>query len=372
MRHEAQRAIQASFFWLSAANPFFILQIRRQYLLYDTLVSVNDAMNNPSLLKRPLKVVFVGEDGVDEGGVKKEFFQLIVREIFKEEFGMFTYNSESRNFWFNMNSFETEAEYRLIGIILGLGIYNLTNLDVHFPQIVYKKLCKETVGLKDLIDFDPQIYKSMKELLSFEGDIENIFCLNFTVTHEYFGTKKVVELKKDGSNISVNSENRAEYVELYTKYLLVDSIDKQFQAFAKGFDAVIGGPALSLLCPLELENLICGNTYLDFAALEAKTIYRGGFHAESRVIRWFWNYVNEMSPEEHKLLLKFTTGSDRAPLRGLGHLPFVIQNAGANTSQLPTAHTCFNTLLIPNYNSEHDLRTRLSTAIRNAEGFGLQ
>jgi E3 ubiquitin-protein ligase HERC4 len=372
MQHEAQKAIQASF-WFMPANPYFILQVRRSHLLHDALVQVNEVIRtNASVLKRPLKVAFHGEEGVDEGGVKKEFFQLIVREIFKEEFGMFTYNHERRTFWFNQNSLETGAEFQMIGVILGLGIYNLTNLDVHFPQVVYKKLCKETPSTADLREFDPVVAKSMAELLEFKGDVENVFCLSFSASVDFFGSTKIVEFKKDGHNIPVTEANRKEYVELYTKYLLVDSVEKQFTPFAKGFHAVIDGPALSLLRPQELEVLICGNTFLDFQALEAKTQYRGGFHAESRVIKWFWSVVHDMDLESKKKLLKFATGTDRAPLRGLGHLPFIIQNAGANTDQLPTSHTCFNTLLIPNYSSFEEVKRKLYIAIENSEGFGLQ
>ena len=40
--------------------------------------------------------------------------------------------------------------------------------------------------------------------------------------------------------------------------------------------------------------------------------------------------------------------------------------------RLPTAHTCFNHLLLPEYSGEATLRERLVTAINNAEGFGLQ
>jgi hypothetical protein len=37
------------------------------------------------------QVKFVGEEGVDEGGPQKEFFQLLVRQCFNPEFGMFVY-----------------------------------------------------------------------------------------------------------------------------------------------------------------------------------------------------------------------------------------------------------------------------------------
>lgn len=46
-------------------------------------------LNDVSDLKKPLKVKFEGEDGIDEGGVKKEWFQLLVSEIFSPKYGMF-------------------------------------------------------------------------------------------------------------------------------------------------------------------------------------------------------------------------------------------------------------------------------------------
>ena len=75
-------------------------------------------------LKKELKIQFVGEEGIDAGGVKQEFFQLIVREIFDLKYGMFTFNKETRLFWFNKHSLESEQEYHLIGMIIGLAIYN--------------------------------------------------------------------------------------------------------------------------------------------------------------------------------------------------------------------------------------------------------
>jgi hypothetical protein len=49
-----------------------------------------------------------------------------------------------------------------------------------------------------------------------------------------------------------------------------------------------------------------------------------------------------------------------------------VQRAGPDTEKLPTAHTCFNTLLLPEYSSRDKLQRKLMTAIQNAQGFGLQ
>jgi hypothetical protein len=49
-----------------------------------------------------------------------------------------------------------------------------------------------------------------------------------------------------------------------------------------------------------------------------------------------------------------------------------VQRSGPDSDLLPTAHTCFNVLLLPEYASKEKLRERLAVAMANAEGFGLQ
>ena len=100
--------------------------------------------------------------------------------------------------------------------------------------------------------------------------------------------------------------------------------------------------------------------------------YEGNYQADSKVVQWLWTVVNEMSLEDKRKFLKFFTGSDRAPIGGLGRLTTIVQRAGPDSDRLPTAHTCFNTLLLPEYGSRGKLRTLLHTAIQNAAGFGLE
>ncbi|MCO5552190.1 hypothetical protein L7F22_005702 [Adiantum nelumboides] len=137
------------------------------------------------------------------------------------------------------------------------------------------------------------------------------------------------------------------YVELYVQYLLEDSIKNQFVPFNKGFQQVCGGDALQLCHYEELELIICGLPHFDFEALEKVTIYHGGYTKDSNIVKWFWKLVKETSLEEKKSLLFFTTGNDRAPVGGLGSLQFIIQRNDGETDRLPTAHTCFNVLLLP-------------------------
>jgi len=68
---------------------------------------------------------------------------------------MFTYDNETRQFWFNSMSFENDGQFSLIGIVLGLAIYNSTIVDVRFPPVVYRKLVGKLGTFKDLADVKP-------------------------------------------------------------------------------------------------------------------------------------------------------------------------------------------------------------------------
>jgi len=73
-----------------------------------------------------------------------------------------------------------------------------------------------------------------------------------------------------------------------------------------------------------------------------------------------------------KKFLEFCTGSDRVPINGLKSIRFCVQRNGEDSERLPTASTCFNMLLLPNYSTKEKLQTKVLTAIENAEGFGLK
>jgi len=92
----------------------------------------------------------------------------------------------------------------------------------------------------------------------------------------------------------------------------------------------------------------------------------------SQQVCMLWEVVHSLSLEQKKRLLFFTTGCDRAPVGGLGTLQFIVQRSGPDSDRLPTAHTCFNILLLPEFADVAKLRKLLLIAIENAEGFGLQ
>eukprot|EP00727_Mastigamoeba_balamuthi_P004670 m51a1_g14200 putative ubiquitin ligase (752) ;mRNA; r:138249-141205 len=345
------------------------IRVRRENLIQDSLDCL--VGHDPSDFKLPIRVEFSGEAGLDHGGVQKEWFQLVIQSIFDPMFGMFVLNERTRTFWFNPNS-DSIPDFKLIGILLGLAIYNNAILNVHFPKVVYKKLLsvRYEPELEDLEDVYPDMRRSLQKMLEPGFDVDELG-LTFTVEYEYYGSVRSLELKPGGASVAVTRENKAEYVRLRLHWVLVDSVEKQFSSFREGFKSVISDSrAMGLFKPEELELVICGSPELDFQDMERHTHYEG-YEASDQVIRWFWEVIHSLTLEQKRLFLAFTTGTDRCPIGGLKDLRLIVGKHGDDPDQLPTASTCFNYLHLPAYDSKEKLRDKLLQAIENCTGFGL-
>tara|TARA_B100000524_G_scaffold337379_1_gene228013 strand:+ start:12 stop:350 length:339 start_codon:yes stop_codon:yes gene_type:complete len=108
---------------------------------------------------------------------------------------------------------------------------------------------------------------------------------------------------------------------------------------------------------------------LDFAALERVAQYDDGYTKEHPTVALLWEVIHELSLEMQKKFLVFCTGSDRCPIKGLGNLNFVISRNTVDECRLPSAHTCFNHLLLPEYKDKQKLKEQLLKAISDTEGF---
>ncbi|XP_047280955.1 putative E3 ubiquitin-protein ligase HERC4 isoform X11 [Homo sapiens] len=355
---------------IESVNPCLILVVRRENIVGDAMEVLRKTKNID--YKKPLKVIFVGEDAVDAGGVRKEFFLLIMRELLDPKYGMFRYYEDSRLIWFSDKTFEDSDLFHLIGVICGLAIYNCTIVDLHFPLALYKKLLKKKPSLDDLKELMPDVGRSMQQLLDYpEDDIEETFCLNFTITVENFGATEVKELVLNGADTAVNKQNRQEFVDAYVDYIFNKSVASLFDAFHAGFHKVCGGKVLLLFQPNELQAMVIGNTNYDWKELEKNTEYKGEYWAEHPTIKIFWEVFHELPLEKKKQFLLFLTGSDRIPILGMKSLKLVIQSTGGGEEYLPVSHTCFNLLDLPKYTEKETLRSKLIQAIDHNEGFSL-
>ena len=353
---------------LNSRDIFFKLKINRENLIEDTL---NEISKYYDKLQYPLKVEFLGEEAEDEGGVRKEFFMLVTRKLFDVNYGMFIYNKKTRLFWFNINSFESNIKFELIGIILGLALFNGIILDIKFPMAIYKKLLGIEPGLNDLKECDPELYNSLNFLINTDDkNLKDSLDTTFTISIDKFGEKITIPLKPNGENIMIDFENKNEYVDLYINWFFNESIKEFYNSFEKGFYKVFDKKLSKILSPQELELIICGTQKLDYNELQKSVRYEG-YTSDSITIKYFWEILMEFNEEEKKKFLFFVTGCDRAPIDGLGSLPFAISR-NANINELPSSHTCFNHLILPDYQNKEFLKIKIQTAINYSEGFGLK
>ncbi|XP_050295958.1 probable E3 ubiquitin-protein ligase HERC4 isoform X2 [Anthonomus grandis grandis] len=372
MQNAAQQAVVAAMFSpnrMAAINQFLMLNITRDHIVEDTLRELSSV--TPQDLKKPLKIKFCGEEAEDAGGVTKEFFMLLLREILDPKYGMFKEYEETRAIWFSENTFEENSVYFLIGMICGLAIYNFTIIDIPFPLALYKKLLGEPVGLNDLKDLSPSIMNSLKSLLEYDGDdLDEVFCLNFSINRDIWGEIVTVDLKPNGANISVTQENKREYVSLYVDYVFNKSVNNQYTAFHEGFMKVCDGRVLQLFHSHELMAIVVGNENYDWHVLEEVAEYKNGYTSSDPTIRYFWEVIHEMSLEDKKKFLLFLTGTYRIPIQGMKAIKITIQPT-TDDKFLPVAHTCFNLLDLPRYKTKERLRYKLMQAIQQTQGFSL-
>lgn len=402
MEHDARRQMEIkareaffhSIMSRKAINQYLVLKVRRDCLVEDSLRSVSEVVGTgQEEVKKGLRIEFLGEEGLDSGGLRKEWFLLLVREVFDPEHGLFVYDEDSQYCYFNPNTFETSDQFFLVGAVLGLAIYNSTILDVALPPFAFRKLLasapnytgpatsasrpKSGYTLEDLSEFRPTLAKGLSQLLEFDGDVKETFCRDFVAIGDRYGQLVEVPLCPNGENRAVTNSNRREFVDLYIRYLLDTSVTRQYEPFKRGFFTVCGGNALSLFRPEEIELLIRGSDEpLDVATLRAVAIYDGwgkGINASVEpVVDWFWDTFGKASAKDQRKLLSFITSSDRIPAMGATSLVIKITCLGDHSNRFPIARTCFNMIGLYRYRDRSVLEDKLWRAVIESEGFGIK
>lgn len=372
MNSAVQRVITRMFFSpmeSASISQFLEIHVSRENIVEDTIRELSE--HTTSDLKKPLRVHFLGEEAEDAGGVRKEFFMLVLKDILDPKYGMFQSYEETNTIWFREDTFEDDTMFFLIGILCGLAIYNFTIINIPFPLAMYKKLLNEPVKLQDVKELSPTLHKSLEDVLNYnEPDLEEVFGLHFDITRDVFGEVKVIPLKPNGENIPVTLENKHEFVELYVDMILNKLVESRFQQFSGGFHKVCGGRVLHLFHAQELMSVVIGNENYDWYQLENNATYKKGYSSSDPTIRMFWEVFHELPLEDKKNFLLYLTGSDRIPIQGMKAIKIVIQPT-ADDSYLPVAHTCFNLLDLPRYNTKEKLKYKLLQAIKQTQGFSL-
>ncbi|KMV66251.1 E3 ubiquitin-protein ligase [Encephalitozoon cuniculi EcunIII-L] len=360
-------SLQDSFFkslFEGHVDPYLFITVSRETVYRDSIeifkkINVLDA-------RKQLRITFRNEEGVDSGGIRKEYFQLLSQEI-KEDERLFEH-TENR-IWIRPHEGDGEG-YEAIGRIIAIALYNNVVLNIPFPSLFFKKLLDRRPTLDDLREISSGIAASLRNLRRLSRDEVDSLDLRFVVEHSVDGIPRSYPLVKNGEDIKLTSENMRLFIEKYVEFHTDALIKPQFESIKRGFYSIIDKDKLAYLDPKELEKIMMGSNTFDIKAIRSTTTY-SGFREDSPIIVYFWEIFEAFNRKKRKKLLQFITGNDRIPVSGPASLKLVIMRNGCDTDRLPSSQTCFNTLLLPEYSSKDKLEGKLETALELTAGFFL-
>ncbi|KAL3774838.1 hypothetical protein ACHAW5_007959 [Stephanodiscus triporus] len=363
------------------------LIVRRWALLRDSMEAVMSLGRDD--LRKYWRFEFMGEIGIDAGGLAREWFQLVSEEIFNPDMGLWL-PSASNQMAMRINPASEIScpedhliYFRFWGRVMGKALFDGHLVAGHMVRHMYKHILGWPVMFEDLKLPDEEYYNSLKSSL----EVENVddLCVDFTFTENALGENRVVELMEGGKDVPVTNQNLPEFLEANLKYHLMDRVKPQLTELLLGFYDVIPESLLTIFDFQELELLMCGVPVIDIDDWMANTSYLGLFQQEganSKTCQWFWEVVREeFNQETRARLLQFVTGTSGVPSRGFSVLQgndgtirlFCINGIRKEESFYPRSHTCFNRLDLPVYDSKEELRDKLKVSIAtSATGFDIQ
>uniref|UniRef100_H2YXU6 HECT-type E3 ubiquitin transferase n=1 Tax=Ciona savignyi TaxID=51511 RepID=H2YXU6_CIOSA len=332
-------------------------------------------------LRRRLYIMFKGEEGLDYGGVAREWFFLVSHEVLNPMYCLFEY-AGSTNYTLQINPASTINPdhmhyFRFVGRFIAMALYHGKFIDTGFSLPFYKRMLNRKLTIKDIESVDEEFYNSLVWIR--DNNIEECGLeLDFTMDFEVLGKIDTIELKEGGADMAVTEENKEEYIRLMIDWRFSRGVEKQTKGFLDGFNEVVPLQWLQYFDERELELMLCGMQEFDVDDWNRHTIYRN-YTRNSKQVVWFWQYIHEIDNEKRARLLQFVSGTCRIPVGGFAELlgtwgsngpqKFCIEKVGKET-WLPRSHTCFNRLDLPPYKSYEQLREKLTMAIEETEGFG--
>eukprot|EP00656_Telonema_subtile_P038245 TRINITY_DN4292_c0_g2_i2.p1 TRINITY_DN4292_c0_g2~~TRINITY_DN4292_c0_g2_i2.p1 ORF type:complete len:430 (+),score=106.55 TRINITY_DN4292_c0_g2_i2:888-2177(+) len=360
----------------------------------------NDSWNQVSALtvqqmRSDWTFQFAGETntGDDAGGITKEWFEIMTKEVFNEGIGLFKF-TEAHNLAYQINEYSDCNQpqhlvwFKFTGRMMAKALLEGLPLKAHLAPTLYKHMLQVPIRLEDLKGVDTEQYNSMVYMK--DNSVTDIFFETFSATtnNEIYG-ERVCDLKENGRNIEVTDENKNEYMSLYLEWRVYGNRKEQIKAFLGGFWEVIPVEFVKVFDWQQLELVMCGMPDVDVKDWKANTEFMGEYHAKHKVIQMFFKVVQSMEQEERSKLLQFVTSSSVVPVGGFSLLQggqgepckFTIDAVpytgkkinGRWSNQLPKAHTCFNKLHLPIYPDKEVLHSSIAIAlVTESEGFTME
>lgn len=355
-----------------------MIKVRRSHILQDTYHVFGPAFSEYGFSIMPIRDIFVrfiGESGIDLGGLTKEWITSTIKELFNQDYGLFKQTTDNLSLFPNAYSSVNPDHlgyFELAGRIIAIALAKDINIDVHLAQPFLKSLLNRRLLINDLEKIDNQIYNSLKWISS-NDNVEDLDLYFVVDVEKSLGVKETIELVKNGRNIKVTDENKNFFIELMADYYILSSVDAQVTAFKKGFYSIIPPHHMRMFTPNELDLLISGTNFIDVEDMRQNCAFEKPYSKNHPVIKLFFNCISKWDQDELHRLLKFITGLTHVPVGGFASLaqkkkPITITTGGLR-DRLPQAHTCFNRIDIPAYQSEKELNEKLHLAIHECDNF---
>ncbi|XP_010152387.1 PREDICTED: apoptosis-resistant E3 ubiquitin protein ligase 1, partial [Eurypyga helias] len=331
------------------------------------------------------EVIFQDEEALDWGGPRREWFELICKALFDTTSQLFTRFSDNNQALVHPNpgrpTYLRLKVYEFAGRLVGKCLYE-SSLGDAYKQLVRARFTRsflaQIIGLRMHYKYfetdDPEFYKS-KVCFILNNDVSEMDLVFAEEKYSKTGQlEKVVELVTGGAQVPVTNENKILYLNLLAQYRLASQVREEVDHFLKGLNELVPENLLAIFDENELELLMCGTGDISVCDFKIHAVVVGGsWHFRMKVMGWFWTVVSSFTQEELARLLQFTTGSSQLPPGGFAALHPSFQIIAAPThNTLPTAHTCFNQLCLPTYDSYEEMHKMLQLAIsEGCEGFGM-
>lgn len=335
-------------------------------------------------------IKFFGEEGLDYGGLRREWMDLLLSALFDpQKSGLFSYVGNGRAIMPNYCCQLPVKYYAFAGQIVGKcivenargGRYALP-VRLHFARSFLAQILGFHVDHRAFERDDPELYeKKIKYILECAdvADLELTFTDEEDEEAEEAGAqgggrrRRTVDIAPGGAATAVTNANRVAYADALARHRFCSRVDDKTQAFVGGLFAVVPEHLLTAFDENDLEMLLTGGVQRYSAAdMRPHVDVICLAESERRALERFWTVVSGFTSEQMTRLVQFVTGSSLLPPGGFEALqPKISITFDGDTRHLPVSHTCHNNLQLPAYASLEQMRESLQLAIDEGQGFGL-